>query len=463
MQLEFIDTGAVRWRVNLDFFIPSTAPTVSVGGELIRLIPITDLPKGEFSVVNQCDGQASPVWQPITEENTQRLASALVYWASEVLEMKPEQLPEPLVEELARIVSAKSDDLLLNPPALFVAGALIDAERWYHTASSERLDVDKELGRARFLDFGRRRERRRRRAGLSGRSSRARNSLRQARTDWEGTEVSVRGLALRLMENALFRSQLEELARNAVLVVGVAGAPGARRILEFTYEAPLTFRYPAGRWARLFQNLGWRSWSLVTLIDGRGGSQQLQVTVPAGAEIVRITANPAVPEITAKAVTVSVGRPHTSIQLPAGGQVRYQATIFVRIARPGWLTSSWLVAVAVGYGMVAARLRLDVFFSVNPVAANTVVTLVPGLLGVFTALLVGGRVHPFVARLLLPLKLLIVFDFGIVLIAFGSLLLHSSNRLPVLLWTALADLAVAVAVLVTISWFLPLRRVPRQE
>jgi hypothetical protein len=381
-----------------------------------------------------------------------------------VLGIKPEQLPEPLAGELARIVSAEAGDLRLNSSALLAAGALIDAERRYYPVLRERLRVEGELRRVRRLEFGRRRELRRLWADLYDTSNRAWENVCRARTRWNATDTSLRRAAYRLMENIQFRNQVEELARNAVLVVGVASLPGTRWVLEFAYEAPFTFRYPVGRLARFFQNVGWRFWPLVVPIGERGGTQQLQVATPAGAEIAGVTAEAAVSGATAEAVTAPGGTPHTNIVLPADSQVRRRAAIFARIARPGWLTSSWLVAVAIGYGMVISRLEMNVLFSASPGLAGTVAALLPLLLGVFTTLLVGGRQHPLVSRLLLPVRLLIASDFAVVLVAFGSLVLHRSNTpLPVPLWTVLAGLALAVALLVSISWLLPIRRMPRHD
>jgi hypothetical protein len=105
-QLEFIDTQAVRWRVSVECFIPDSAPAVSVGRERLRLIPITDLPKGEFPIVNHGDRRLGPVWLPHIGEITQLLASALIYMASSELGTEPEHLPELLEEEIRRIVAA---------------------------------------------------------------------------------------------------------------------------------------------------------------------------------------------------------------------------------------------------------------------------------------------------------------------------------------------------------------------
>lgn len=470
MQLEFVDAKTVSWRINLDFFIPSTAPTVRFGGELIRLVPITSLLKGEFTVMSQYDGHGGPVWQPTTEETAQYLAAALNYMASDVLGIKPEQLPELLSAELARIVTARPHDLRSNPPTLLAAGSLIDAEQRYYRAVHERLHVENQLQTVRLLEFGKRRELRRQWATAYRTSNQAWDNLRRARANWKLTEVSLH--ARRLMESTSFRSQVEELARNVILVIGATGRSGARQNLEFTYQGSLTFQHPTSWLVRLLWGLGWRSWPLALLTGGGGGSQQLQVTTPSGAEILGITVKPTVPETAAQPVKVPGGSALTTIQLPAGSQVRYQATISARVARPGWLTASWLVAVATSCGMLIGLYNLPYFYSPNDgiISSNSAIITVlatdlPSLLSVFTVLLVARQVHPFVARLLLPLRLLISLDFAFVLIALGDLLLpHTANNpLPITLWTVMVYGTVTVAILVTISWLLPVRRIPRGD
>jgi hypothetical protein len=472
MQLEFVDAKTAGWRINLDFFIPSAAPTVRFGGELVRLVPVTSLLKGEFTVMSQYDGHGRPVWQPTTEETAQHLAAALGYMASDVLGIKLEQLPEELSAELARIVSARPHDLRSKPPTLLAAGTLIDEEQRYYPAVRERLHVEDELQAVRLLEFGKRRELRRQWATAYRVSSRAWDNLRRARANWELTEVSLRDYARRLMENTLFRSQVEELARNVVQVIGVTGRSGARRNLEFTYQGSLTFQHPASWFVRLLWGLGWRSWPLALLTGGGGGSQQLQVTTPSGAEILGITVRPTVPGTAGQPVKVPGGTTFTTIPLPAGSQVRYQATIYARVARPGWLTASWLVAIATSCGMIIGRYNLPYIyspnggiFSPNSAIITVLATDLPALLGVFTVLLVAREVHPFVARLLLPLRLLISLDFAFVLIALGNLLLPRpvNTPMPTALWAVMAYGTVTVAILVTVSWLLPVRRIPHED
>jgi hypothetical protein len=131
--------------------------------------------------------------------------------------------------------------------------------------------------------------------------------------------------------------------------------------------------------------------------------------------------------------------------------------------------SSWLVAAVIVVSMAAGRIDIGVLFSSRPSGASpaatpeaatvaaletgTAATLLLALLGVFATLLLSVHQHPFVSKLLQPLRFLILVDFAVVLVAVGSLLLHSStDPVPRTLWSVLVGLAAAVLVVVTISW-----------
>jgi hypothetical protein len=233
----------------------------------------------------------SAAWLPRAGETTKYLAAGLVYWASQKLDTESEQLPEPLNGELERIVIEDPNDLRLNLPVLLAASALIDAEQLYYPAVRARLAVEDELWKVRFTAFGKKRELRRLWADRYSTSSRAWDSLCQARANWDVAAVFARP-ARQLMGDKLFRREMEELARNLVLIAGVEGWPGQRHVLEFSYEASFTVQNPGGRLARLNRYVGWSPWQLDVLIGGRGGSQDLKVVTPAGAEIVQIVAEP---------------------------------------------------------------------------------------------------------------------------------------------------------------------------
>jgi hypothetical protein len=336
--------------------------------------------------------------------------------------------------------------------------------------------VESELRRIRFLEFGKRRELQCQWTFWYNASNRAWCSLCQARADWEAADIHTNLPARQLMEDKLFRSQVEELARNIVLVAGVAGEAGKRQILEFNYEASFTFSH-SGSWsARLLQYFGWKPWQLNVLIGGRGGSQHLEVVTPEGAEIVRIDAEPIFTDISAKPVSVPGSTPHVSIPLPEGGNVRYRAAIFVRVSRSGWLTASWLVAAVIVVSLIAGRIDIGVLFASSPsgastasleagpaatLEAGTAATVLLALLGVFATLLVSVRQHPFVSKLLQPLRILSLVDFAVVLVAVGSLVLHSNTApVPRTCWSVLVAVAVAVLVVVTVSWWRPGRDAP---
>jgi hypothetical protein len=93
------------------------------------------------------------------------------------------------------------------------------------------------------------------------------------------------------MKDKYFRFEVEQLAQNVILVAGVAGSAGARRILEFSYEAAFTFKNPTGRQARVLQYLGWRAWPLAVAVGARGGSQHLEVATPAGLKSSKLRLN----------------------------------------------------------------------------------------------------------------------------------------------------------------------------
>jgi hypothetical protein len=165
------------------------------------------------------------------------------------------------------------------------------------------------------------------------------------------------------------------------------------------------------------------------------------------------------------AVSVPGYLPHVHISPPGGACLRYRAVIFVRISRPGWLTASWLVALAISGVIIAGRFNLPaVYFKGSAPEAGTAATLLLALLGVFATMLVRPGEHPLASRLLLLARFLILIDAAIVLLGTGFLVLHRAKHpVPVTVWTWLTIAAGAVAFLFTLSWLLPVARPPRGE
>jgi hypothetical protein len=501
-QLAFLDTRAVRWQISTDFMVPPTAPTVRRGSQVFRLVPITSLAKINLIAFNLRDEKSDAVCMPTSQETNHYLVSALAYWASEDLKISPRALPLALLKDLEWVVSAEPREFSSRPSALLSAAEMIDANRSYRRASRNFEKAWKELESIPLRQFWRRYAQWCRVDWYGREVAKAAHVRREASQKCLVTAEDIRPVAYRLMLSANFRSRIEELAKNFVVHVGLTDPPETRRIIKLAYESEVTFGRPKGRTRRLLQSLGWRCWPVDLLIGGRGGSHHLEVAAPAGVDVVGITADALkapqpvheilwwrrlltrVRALTTKAwwyqalawcrrlifwepiaeVAVPGYLPHVHINPRNAACVRYRATLFVRVSRPGWLTASWLVALVIGVVIVAGALNLPAVYSRGTAAeASTAATLLLALLGVFAVVLTRPGEHPLASRLLLLARFLIVVDTAVVLMGVGNLVLHRSPHAPVRLWTGLAVAAAIITILFTISWQAPVARQPHRE
>lgn len=493
-QIEFLDTRAVRRQVSIDFVVPENAPSVQVLNEKFQLVPIHSLPKTNLVAFNLRDEQSSAVWMPTSQETTHRLVSALVNWASQNLKINPQKLPLTLITDLKRIVSEEPRELRSSPPAPLAAAVLIDANRGYRRAAQKLKQAREQLEGTRLGQLRRRYAPGRQVEHARRELATATQTRQDAEQKWRDVNEEVRPLAYRLMASPSFRKTIDELAQNFVVSVGTKNLPGTRRIIKLAYDSHALFAKPKGRLRKLMQSLGWRSWQFDVLIGGRGGSYHLEVAAPPGVDVIGITADPlparqaatetrwrrlsaAVRPFTTKAwwrrlifwepdaaISVPGYSPHVHINPPDGASVRYRAKIFVRVSRPGWLSSSWLVAFVIGIVIGLGRFNLPAIYSKGPSAeAGTAATLLLALLAVFATILVRPGEHPLASRLLRLARSLIVIDAAVVLVGVGNLVLHQAQRPPVVLWTWLAILAGTVTILLTISRLLPVARQPHRE
>lgn len=488
-KLEFVDTRAVRWRVSVDFVVPEDAPCISLGDETFRLIPITSLAKTDLVDFDLRDEHSDALWMPTPLETTRRIASALLYWAAQDLRLDPGELPLALVHDLERVVAEDRRELESRPSALLAAAALIDASRRHRRAKRTFEAATRvaavQLDGARLRRLRRRYDIRRQVKRAEHELTRAEFVRREARRSWSGIEEGIRPLAYRLMASTIFRSRVEETAANFPVYVAVKSATGARRIIKLAYESQIRFARPRGRFHRVLQSLGWRCWQADVLAGGRGGNYHLEVTAPPGVDVVGIAADPVRADVTAPeirwwrrlpakewwrrlifwdpAATVSVPgySPHVHISPPDSAIIRYRLGIFLRVSRTGWLTISWLVAVAIAAAMVAADIGLPGLYSTSTTRsagaqAGTAATLLLTLLGLIAA--ASTRPHPLAARLLLLARSLILIDVTVMLIGTGVLAFHPGPNAPRTLWTALTAITVAVAAMFTLSRVLPVAR-----
>jgi hypothetical protein len=458
-QLEFLDGRTVSWRVSVDFIVPRDAPTVSVGIEPMRLVPITAVSKSSPPLISIGHGIASQVWIPVSEETNSRLSSALIWRASSICSSRG--LPTWTARNLQRVVFAKQSELQEAIGPFAAAANLIDAKRAYRRSFREYTNVEETTRRIPAWQLGSWLAAIYRRRRAKAHMNANRRGLSKAKRSGSVLHSSTRPIANQLMADWAFRDQMMELAQNAVIVVGVPGPPGARQILDYTYETTVVGTSMRSNWMLLFQYLGWRSWPLMVFTGGHGHSQHIQISTPPGADIIGVTGNPVHQSATCNPVKVAGGTPHISLELPADCG-RYLITVFLKISRRGWLASAWLVSLVIAVLIGFFRVNLAAFTGQQ--SGNTALLLTT-VIGVFVTTLVGSREHPLVSRLLSPLRLLIALDLGVVFVAGISILASIVRRpLPTQLWSVLAAIAGVIAVLLTISLIFPImRRAPYKD
>lgn len=510
-RLEFLDARAVRWWISVDFVVPDEAPELKLGDEILRLVPVATLAKKSLLAFSLRDESSRAICLPTSRETTDRLAAGLFFYAAELLGIKPEQLPEPLMADLRRVVNALPVDLRSQPSVLLTAAALIDARKRRSEREQDlrgRQDMEAAPRWALVTKYRRRRRERHAARELAAADQVVREteqSYQELLSKWSGTDASARQLPEKLMAIETFRNQIHEFATNFIVHVGITAQPKTRHILKLTYEGDLPATPPKSWFLRfLQQGLGWRCWQVEVLIGGAGGNHHLEVTAPPGVDVVGITADQwpgerrragrakgdarrdrgASPATRRHRPTPSASiwhrmrfwdpiadrvvpgcLPHVQISPPDGAFTRYVARIYVRVSRPGWLTASWLVTLVIAGTIITGRLDLPaVYQKGNTGEAGTAALLLLALLGVIATLLAGPVAHPLAARLLLVARLVIGTDVVVVLVAVGNLVLHlSKNPIPWALWTGLSIVSGTAAIMLSISRLLPVARRPHGE
>jgi hypothetical protein len=469
-RIDFLDTRAVRRRLSIDFHVPADAPSLPVGEEQFKLVPVTNLPKGNLVAFDLRDENDCALWLPALDYSTKFLARTMVYWAEQILGN------DSLAEDVDRIVSWEPADHEKEWRPFASAAALIDARSAYRNAEDVLLTISGWLLALRSSNlrekltwryFRQLRDLQRQWEDAQRNITTADEDRRVAEQEWNAIAPDKQGGVGSLMSDVQFRSQLEELARNFVILAAVASPPKTRRIVKLAFENPAPFHRPPGLVSRLMQSIGWRSWRVDVSIGGRGGNHHLEAVAPAGVDIVRITVKRSEDGKPVERISAEGGYPRVHIRVPATAPYRSRARILLRVSRPGWLNVSWLVSLVIVAVMLAGRLRLAVIFSTPPGTppgseAGTAATLLLALLGVVAAVLARPGEHPLASRLLFLARLLILVDACVVLAATGALVLHRSDApISVRFWNVLLVLAVVVAALLTISRFAPVMSEPR--
>src|SRR5215469_10508953 len=249
-QLEFLDTRAVRWRVSVDFKVPDDAPEVKIGGRTHRLIPVTNMPKGDLRSFSLRDESDFALCLPTADETNRRVAPAMVWRARRVL--KESTLPGTLEQDVIRIIATSPREHWAEYRAFALAAAEMDArdraderraawdelyktnpwhfvESWrpwrnWRRADKAWADANRALEEA--LRDLRRREKNGQVYEEAGPNSPSPDMLEAAKT---------------LMNDKSFCSQMEELEQNYLVYVAVDSPPGTRRIVKLTSERTIDF------------------------------------------------------------------------------------------------------------------------------------------------------------------------------------------------------------------------------
>jgi hypothetical protein len=411
--LEFLDDRAVRWRVSVDFAVPETAPIIYVGGRPFRLVPLTSWERRNLVAFDLRDEGGNAIWLPTSKYTDHLLSSALIYWATEILDRPPHKFGKTLEDKLGKTLEA------------IVSEGPSQEQKEEERKTGEEMDPFKAVSEL---------------------------MIKRGENAGDGC-LSATPAALQ--NDLSFKSQLNALWRNFLITVAVADTPGTRRVLKMTFESKVEFRRSAKWYLRFAQSMGWRPWRLELFIGGRGGSHHLEVAAPPGVDIIRIRARPRTKDADpTNYVVAHGGSPHVHIRISADQRWRYLATIRVRVSRPGWLTSCWLAGFVIAAGFLVGVLYLGVLFSAAA-EAGTAATLLLALLAVFATMLVAPGAHPLASRLLSGARNLIVVDSGVVLVAVGSLLVRGGHHHPAHMWWALFGVAALCAAGLTASRLLP--------
>jgi hypothetical protein len=379
---------------------------VQAGGTVLRLVPLATWRKGSLVAFVLRDERGAAIRLPTSEEVNPPLASALAHWAAVILSGKLEDspvsrpLPPGVARDLAEIVCAAQADLGLSGSAAELIGSAV----------GDGSIRDKLTG--------------------PGRSA--------------------------------FASQLEELARDSLLVVAVPDPPGTGRVLELSFESDISFRRPERWWHRPLQSLGWQPWNLDVLVGGRGGAYHLEVASPAGVDIMQISARPAAGDLAGE-VTAAGFSPHVHLAVPGLHCARQRATILTRASRSGFISACWGAAIAIAFVQWLGRLVMPSSLSPSsgPAPGDVQAILWLSWLALCTAaVLTRSHHHPLASRMLRAATAFYMISATVVVLTITILVVHNRGEpAPTAIASVLALVATCAAVLLTISRLLP--RVPR--
>jgi hypothetical protein len=410
--VSFHDSATVSRRVRVEFTVPDVTPRLGSAGKLVCPIPLAFLEKREFTNfdVRDEDGRTIPVLT--ADEATAVGTAALLTAASQAMGCELASLDQMLTRSIKEVVQGDGADPGESPD---------DDTRFPST----------------------------------------------------------------LRASPVFRPLREKLASQFLVLVLLPDCIGQRRILEFSYDESVDVRdlmvdvekmqdrwigpKPARLLSRLGSRLGWAPTRITVpvLCAGDTKSYHFEARAPDGVEI------------TEAALAVGPGRMsrhhrhdwapggtpqvHLAVSHAAPGSTG-DALISLRASRRGWLAFAWfsgsVIASVLLVGMLWIPKILTMADHAGAAAAAALLLVLPG---VFATVLVRPGEHAMASVLLLSVRSMLL---SAGLTAYGAAALPISGLRydqVMLVWKALAGVAAALAIAITLSYRLPRIRTERRS
>lgn len=398
----FRDARTVARRVSVDFTVPALAPVIELNGAApVRLIPLTLLRKKTLVHFDLQD-EAGTALPLIGLRQTQALTETMLgAWTELLLDGAP--VPPGERAELRRIIGAIA------------------------SGTQEQLDWA---------------------------------TARLAREPQPDTSE----VRPRLYEDQCFGAVMNWMADNFILMVALNAEVGARRIVKFSYDEPLTLQYklehepestaPSHRQEQLPAALGVHATRIRFPAPAAENchSYHFEVEAPPGLRITEATMLAGRPHDEKAPLSfdqVSGGFPRANLHVadvPNGSVSRAQ--IQLRVAREGWLSTALIASCSTALVLIVAWLTAR--RSGNDLdAARTVLLAVTGAVA---SLLVKPQEHRMTTRMLSAIRGVTITATALPFLATGLLVFA-----PTWPWTRhgillLAAIAAALASLVTRAW-----------
>jgi hypothetical protein len=403
----FVDDTSIRRAQSVDFRVPADAPRIQVGDEVRRLIPLTRIQKGliaDFDLRDEHDGALTL----LPSLQTDRIfADGLIAYARFQLRSIGVGLDDAVAEDLRLVAGHVTKDKLQKRQEAIKRLSNAAAEVGRRESASQAGEAASQAGKA-ASQAGKAASQAGKAASQAGKAAaqagkaaaqagkaaaeavggRAAAEAAKAASE-AGKAASEAGKAASedeaasesppktaddqrfwLMQRHRFRSQLQEVEKNHLVIVELDDRNGQHRLLKIRYEQTLTEE--RGRLAFL----GWRP-HVVRFqgVAGREESYHLEVAAPPGIEILRLAVFDEAPTPSQEVECVPGFKPHVHLRAePNESAQNWVGTVYMRVSRQGWLMASYVVVLIaalllLGGSRVLSRIAAPASASVSATSA----------------------------------------------------------------------------------------------